>query len=387
MEQPSKKRTLMIVDDSAVVRGLLTRLFNTQDDIEVISSSVDGVMALEQLRTHKPDVIILDIEMPRMDGFTALPQILELSPASKIIVSSTLSERNADISLEALKLGATEYVPKPTSRQEKGMVDAYYQEMLDKIRAISNSSKSSARSSGSPILQEAMTIKAACDSREASIPKPSVDEVPASAVDESMWKKFVPKQRPEVLAIASSTGGPQALLQIFSSMKGKMPNIPVFVTQHMPPTFTTIMAKHLSQAGDVLCEEAQENQAVQSGQVYIAPGDYHMLVTKDSGSVKLQLDHSEPVNFCRPSAEPMITSLLNVYGSRLMLLVLTGMGQDGRVGAQQVYNKGGSVYIQDKQSSTVWGMPKAVYDNNCYHGMLPLSQFAPFLQHVFQTGP
>lgn len=375
---------IMIVDDSAIVRGMLSRRLGEQTDFQIVSTSVDGQMAVEELSKLKVDVIILDLEMPRMDGFTALPEIRRLAPLAKIIISSSLTERNADVAIRALSMGANDYVTKPTSRQSRDEADRYYDEMVEKIRALTNRlSPAGAAVAPTPVSVPSAPAVAAA---QPATPRPPATLSEFADGVASSPSQLLPGQRPQVLAVASSTGGPQALLQVFGEARQCLTGIPVFVTQHMPPTFTSILAKHIHQASGIECREAEEGDSIQPGTIYIAPGDYHMRVRKEAEGARIRLSQDAPINYCRPAADPMIASLVEIYGSRLLLLVLTGMGHDGMDGARMVMQAGGTVVAQDKASSTVWGMPKAVAENGYCKGLLALPQFSQYLQLVFGGG-
>jgi two-component system chemotaxis response regulator CheB len=181
---------------------------------------------------------------------------------------------------------------------------------------------------------------------------------------------------PSVLAIGSSTGGPQALLTLFETLKNKI-KLPIFITQHMPPTFTTILAEHIASASGTRCAEAEDGEAVEEGRIYLAPGDYHMTVKRDGGKVVLSLNQDPPVNFCRPAVDPMLESLRAVYGSHVLTVILTGMGQDGLVGGRAIADEGGTVIAQDEETSVVWGMPGAVATGGVCSAVLPLDKIGP----------
>jgi two-component system chemotaxis response regulator CheB len=376
----------MIVDDSAIVRGMLTRRLAEHSDFTIALTAVDGQMAVEEIRKQPIDVVVLDLEMPRMDGFAALPELRRLAPQSKIIISSSLTERNADAAIRALAMGANDYVAKPSTRQDRQQADRYYDEIVEKIRALTGRPAPAATSVVAPATAgaEPAATRPSSAARSAS-PRPvNVAGELAEGVA-SLPAQLVPSQRPQALAVASSTGGPQALLQVFGELRQSLP-VPVFITQHMPPTFTSILAKHIQQASGFDCKEAEDGQLALPGSLYIAPGDYHMRLRKDAEGVRVHLSQDPPINYCRPAADPMIASLVDVYGSRLLLLVLTGMGQDGAEGARLVSQAGGTVVAQDKATSTVWGMPKAVAEQGYCKGLLSLPNFSQYLQLVFGGG-
>lgn len=384
--------SVMLVDDSAVVRGLVTRALSGHAGIEIVASACNGLMALNMLPKHKPDVMILDVEMPEMDGMTALPRLLAAQPELVVIMCSTLTERNASISLKALELGAMDYVAKPTARDASAL-ENFYRELKEKVLVLGGGSKA-----GGPV---ARTAPATAAVPSASSPLSAATTVrpvaPLPAKPQSVGSAPAPtpplprpgagviellpatNQQVKALAIASSTGGPQALVQVFTGLKGKLNHIPIFITQHMPPTFTTILAEHIFKAGERNCAEGKEGEAVQSGRTYLAPGDYHMVIEKRLPYPLIRLNKGPQVNFCRPAADPMIESLSSIYGQNLLVLVLTGMGSDGMAGARMAVNAGGACIAQDEASSVVWGMPRAVAENKLCQAVLPLNQIADYL--------
>jgi len=355
---------VLLVDDSAVVRGLMNKALTADPSILVGGSAANGSMAIDLAKEQQPDIIILDIEMPVMDGVTALPELQRVAPNAKIIMASSLTIRNAEISLKALSLGASDYIAKPTAKPGEGATD-FYQELIAKIKALVP--RSYTITANTPIVV----------AKPLQVEPPKVITPPPSAA--------VPLQQSGIkaLAIASSTGGPQALLKLFEDIKGQLVHIPIFITQHMPPTFTTILADHISKAGERSCVEAKEGDIAQPGCAYLAPGDFHMVPAKHNGDVIIHINQNPPENFCRPAADPMLRALSEIYGRHLLVLVLTGMGQDGLEGCKVVVANGGNVIAQNEATSVVYGMPKAVAENNLCRAVLPLHEIGGYLaQHV-----
>lgn len=349
---------VLLVDDSAVIRGLLNRALSADSEIEIIGSAAEGEMGIAMATKDQPDIIILDIEMPVMDGITALPHLRKAAPNSKIIISSTLSLRNAEISMKALSLGASDYLAKPSSR-EMGQND-FYREMIAKIKALA------------PQKQPVPLAKTA----QSAVPAPSV---PSPKIELRPSREPMTSVGIKALAIASSTGGPQALTALFAQLSGRLQQVPIFITQHMPPTFTAILAGHIAKEGNRIAVEATNGMMAEAGKVYVAPGDYHMVAEKDGMQVVLKTNQDPQENYCRPAADPMLRSLSKIYGKHLLVVVLTGMGQDGLEGAKIVVENGGYVIAQDEASCVVYGMPKAVVENKLCTAVLPLSEIARFL--------
>ncbi len=355
---------VMLVDDSTIVRGLMQRAFKTDPEIEVVASAANGQMALDLLKRNEVDVIVLDIEMPVMDGMTALPKLLKAAPGTHVIVASIYTHHNAEISMQALALGAADYIPKPSS-QEADQSEDFYAALIAKIKALSYAAK-----------------KPAEKKKESAVSAPTQKKQTSPEPQHSETKPQMPSAPVTALAIASSTGGPQALIGLFQQFKGRMLRTPIFITQHMPANFTSILAEHLSKAMQGDCHEARDGEVVEAGKVYIAPGDFHMTIHRDGGHSIIKLDQNPPENFCRPSADPMLRSLSKIYGKGLLCAVLTGIGADGARGAAEVVSSGGTVIAQDEATSVVYGMPKAIAEAKLASAILPLHHIAPYLLKV-----
>ncbi|WP_413208159.1 protein-glutamate methylesterase/protein-glutamine glutaminase [Rhodospirillum sp. A1_3_36] len=357
----------MVVDDSAVVRGLETRMLEGDPSIRVVASVGNGQMALQALDRHEIDVIVLDIEMPIMDGLTALPQLLKKKPDVKVIMASTLTLKNAEVSLKAMQMGASEYISKPTTSRELSSGADFRRELVDKVKALGGARRRAlgrrAPTARTPD-QERKPLVTALSQRQAgpvTLRQPSSD-------------------RPDIIAIGSSTGGPQALFSVFGDLrKLGWPSQPIIVTQHMPATFTTILAGHVERVAGVAAKEAQDGDVVKGGQIYIAPGDYHMVIESRGVEKVLRLNQGPPENFCRPAVDPMFRSVAKLYGRRALAVVLTGMGADGSKGGMVIAESGGTVIAQDEASSVVWGMPGATAQIGACSAVLPLTDIAAYI--------
>jgi len=355
---------VLLVDDSAVVRGLMNKALSADPAFSVIGSASNGQMAINMTAELHPDVIILDLEMPVMDGITALPELLKVSPGCKVVIASTLSLRNAEISLKALSLGASDYLAKPSAKVG-GAVEEFHRQLIEKIKAL-----------GPPANRHVPAASAAV-----AVQAPvALSAAPPKVIKLVDGSEPLHRVGVQALAIASSTGGPQALLRVFEDLKGRLKNIPIFITQHMPPTFTTILAEHISKASGRVCSEAAEGMQVAPGCIYVAPGDYHMIAEKNNtGQVVLHITQDAPENFCRPAADPMLRALSKIYGRHLAVLVLTGMGQDGMEGAKIAAKEGAGIIAQNEQTSVVYGMPKAVAEAGVCRAILPLEAISKYL--------
>ncbi len=376
IQQPSNQIRVMVVDDSAVIRGFLTRFIESDPDIKVVASMSNGQLAVNSMAPGKFDVVVLDIEMPVMDGMTALPLILKADPAVQVVMASTLTKANAAITFKALEIGASECLAKPTSQELAGST-SFRDELTQKVKALGLVAR---RKRG--ITEKPQAVAAATSSS----PSAFKTATPAAALP----KKFalrpeIIKYAPDVIAVGSSTGGPQALMQFFTDLKTTVRQ-PIFVTQHMPPTFTTILAEHITKQSGLKCHEAVEGEVVEGGNIYIAPGNFHMTVKEHGLKRIISLNQDAQENFCRPAVDPMIRSLINVYGKKILAVIFTGMGSDGQKGCQKLIEAGGTVLAQDEATSVVWGMPGAVAMAGICTQVLPLSSMARAVREYADRG-
>jgi len=359
---------IMIVDDSAVIRGLFTRNLEADPDFAVVASVGDGQMALNALQRHDVEIVILDIEMPVMDGLTALPKLIASKPGIRVLVASTLTMRGATISLKALAAGAADYVTKPGSAALISAED-FRRELVGKVKALAHSRRS-ARGEAQP------NIHPVADSAASNVaPVRRSGEVKLRAPG---------TERPDILAIGSSTGGPQALFRLLKDVASL--SLPVLITQHMPATFTTILAEHIQRVAGRPTSEAVDGEPIVRTHIYVAPGDSHMLVETEAGERRLRLSKAPPENFCRPSVDPMLRSIAKVYGRRVLCAILTGMGQDGLKGGEAVVGAGGTLIAQDEKTSIVWGMPGAVAMAGLCSAVLPLDELGTAIMRLSGRG-
>lgn len=369
----------MVVDDAVVVRGLLTRWIEAEAGLQIVGSMRSGREAIEQLQRANPDVVILDVDMPDTDGITALPLLLEKKRDLIVIMASTLTRRNAEISLRALALGAADYIPKPQSTREITTSTSFRRELIEKIKALGSRRKHS-----SPAMPTARTAERSDEPALRRIPSPSI--APAPQEHGALKLRPLPMVPPRVLLVGASTGGPQALNRVLAQLGGVIDHAPVLVVQHMPPTFTTILAEHLSRAVGRPAHEAIDGEEVRAGRIYIAPGGRHMRVVRRDGNPVIALDDGPLVNFCKPAVDPLFDSAAEIWGSKNLAVVLTGMGSDGTRGAATLTAAGGTVIAQDEETSVVWGMPGSVANAGLCSAVLPLDQIAPKVARLFGGG-
>lgn len=373
----SEKITVMLVDDSAVIRGGLSRILEDDPSISVIASKPNGQQAVDTISTLKPDIVLLDVEMPVMDGISALPLLLKNCPTTKIIMVSTMTEKGAAVTLKALELGAVEALVKPQSGT--GTPGSEFQRTLihlikglapqNKIRAIRQTLGEEA----------ATTVKSSVTTQAPgmSVKRNTITNNPNFSLNTN---PAVYKGIPKILAIGSSTGGPQALQKVVPYFKGF--NIPIVITQHMPATFTKILAQHLQTQSGIPVHEGEQNMVIKPGEIYVAPGGYHMKLVQKGTDVLIDLWDGPQINFCKPAVDPMFETAIDIYGNKVLGLMLTGMGHDGLGGGRKLHSVNGRFIAQDEKTSVVWGMPGAVASENLCTEVLPLEEIGPKIKSI-----
>lgn len=376
---------VMVVDDSAVIRGLVSRWVEAEHDLEMAGVAVNGQVAIEAAARLKPHVVVLDIEMPVMDGIAALPQILKAAPACRVVMASTLTQRGAEVTIKALSLGAADYVAKPDAGKLAAAAD-YKRDLFAKIRALgARAARQAAGAAPAPVPSPVGPGRTAVPG-----PAPLASGAPGAARPTSLrtagplLRPVGVRVRPEAVFIGSSTGGPEALKIVIQSL-GDQVRVPVFITQHMPAMFTKMLAEHLCKQTRATVVEATDGMQARAGVFHIAPGDFHMTLARGvGGGVVVRLDQNPPENFCRPAVDPLFRSAAEIYGDRALAVVLTGMGHDGREGARVLTRKGAQLIAQDEASSVVWGMPGAVAEAGLCSAIKPLGQIGPAILDVLR---
>jgi two-component system, chemotaxis family, protein-glutamate methylesterase/glutaminase len=351
-----RKIKVLVVDDAVVVRKIVTDTLGSDPEIEVIATAANGKIALQKIPQLKPDILTLDIEMPEMDGIETLTEARKLYKDLPIIMFSTLTERGGSKTLEALALGATDYVTKPAN---VGSVSIAKQRIRDELI---------------PKIKMFCAGKAGTETPVAAIPKPI--EKTAAPVIKKQFRPRPANQKIEIVAIGVSTGGPNALAELFPTLPGDLP-VPIVLVQHMPPFFTKLLAERLSSKSPVDIQEGKAGEKLQPGKAWIAPGDFHMVLEKKADGIYLKTNQEPQENSCRPAVDPLFRSVSDIYGPNVLSVILTGMGQDGMKGCEQVKSKGGYVIVQDEKTSVVWGMPGFVAREGLADEILPLNQIGP----------
>jgi len=343
------KIRVLIVDDSVVIRRLLSDCLASDAEIEVAGTAPSGAIALSKIEQVNPDVITLDIEMEGMDGLETLVAIRKRYPKLPVIMFSTLSERGATKTLDALSMGANDYVTKPANvgSVSVGML-RIREELIPKIKALCQKMRAQSAPVVVPVAKEA----------------PKVFDFPA-----------ITSSPVEILAIGVSTGGPNALAQMLPRIASNFP-APIVIVQHMPPLFTKMLAERLGAVTGRAAREGEAGAVLRPGEIWVAPGGFHMEVERVGNENRLRLHEEEPENSCRPAVDVLFRSVAKTFGNRALAVVLTGMGYDGKIGAELIRDAGGRVLAQDEATSVVWGMPGAVAQAGLAESVLALDELA-----------
>ena len=352
-----QKYRILIVDDASTIRRLLADEIARDPGLEVVGTAANGKIALARMTQVNPDLVILDIEMPELDGLATLKELRRSYPRLPVIMFSALTERGAEATLDALALGASDYFTKPAN---VGSLDA----ALAVVRA-----------------QLVPAIKALCEA-EAARPAPRQGEkaLPKQGELEPCRQgrpggaavSWASEQAIEVVAIGASTGGPNALAEVFTCLPADFP-VPLVIVQHMPPMFTRLLAERMSAQFAIPVHEAQSGCVLEPGHAWIAPGDHHMIAVREGLRVRLLLHQDAPENSCRPAVDVLLRSVAQAFGPRSLTVILTGMGQDGLRGCAALRAAGGQILVQDEATSVVWGMPGHVARAGLADRVLPLS--------------
>jgi two-component system chemotaxis response regulator CheB len=340
---------VMIIDDSSVVRRAVTEALSHDPDISIVGTASNGKIALQRIAQWSPEVLILDLEMPEADGFELLRALRVDFPKIRTIMFSSATQRGAVQTIEALSLGASDYVAKPTTTHPGGYSEAVRQVAAELIPKIKQFRPHPAWTK--PLQKGAKQVE-----------ELSVERVLRSA-----------PQTVGIVAIGVSTGGPAALSKLIPELSKDFP-VPIVIVQHMPPVFTRMLAERLQQGGGVKVVEGGDGMILEPGTAYIAPGNYHMAVRQKEGRVFLAMNQEPPVNYCRPSVDVLFRSVAEVYREETLGIIMTGMGQDGLNGIRAMKSKGAIIFAQDQASSVVWGMPSFVVREGLADCVLPLDE-------------
>ena len=345
---------VLIADDSSTARLMLRRLLTADPQIEVIGAAANGRLALQQLASNVPDVVLLDVDMPELDGLATLKELRRTHPKLPVIMFSRLTQRGTSETIEALLLGADECVLKPDTSE--GLQDCVSNVLLPRIRALAGCS---ARSDG----RVTRRTTAPAVPLEAAKPSLATPSATLPLAHESV----------DIIAIAASTGGPAALSELLTGIADRL-TVPVVVVQHMPSNFTGALAERLAIKTRLDVREATDLAPLDSARIWIAPGNHHLVLERTASGIRTRLNQNPPENECRPAADVLFRSVAQLFGPRALAIVLTGMGQDGLAGCRSVRARGGRILVQDEVTSAVWGMPGQVAKAGLADAILPVEQ-------------
>lgn len=342
---------VLVVDDSAVVRRQVAQWLEAEPGMEIVATARDGGEAIERVGDRNPDIVLLDVEMPGVDGLEALREIRQRAPNLPVVMFSALTPRGGQVTLDALSLGATDYVLKPTAAGDARVsADEARRQLVEKITRLHD--------------------------RAVAIPRP-----PAWTPSAPSGRTPAPQRRVDVVAIGSSTGGPTVLDTIFRALPKDL-SAPILIVQHMPPVFTRSLADRLTRISGYQVEEARDGAVPKAGTAWVAPGGSHLVCARQGTSVVLKTNEDPPENSCRPSVDVLFRSVAAVYGPHALGVVLTGMGQDGAAGARRMADEGATILAQDETSSVVWGMPGAVVAAGAASHVLPADEIAGAIERI-----
>lgn len=356
------KIRVLIVDDSVVIRRMISEIISRDPMLELAGVAPHGRIALQKIPQLNPDIVTLDVEMPEMDGITTLREIRKIYPKLPVIMFSTLTERGATTTVEALAAGASDYVAKPANVGSVSMgLERLQNELLPKIKALCGEQETS--SAAQPAAPRPVTA--------------TVVSTPAIKVATKTCKPV------EIVCIGSSTGGPNALAEVFREFPGDFP-VPIVIVQHMPPVFTKFLAERLSANSALKFSEAVDGELLKPGHAYIAPGGRHMEIVRQAFAGHVHLQDGPAENSCRPAVDVLFRSVAKSFNGATLGVVLTGMGRDGLRGCELIHEKHGNVFAQDEATSVVWGMPRVVAQSNLADKILPLGKIRSEIIHHVQ---
>lgn len=376
---------ILVVDDSAFMRKVLSDLFKSQPDFEVVDIGRNGAEAVEKVKQHSPDVVTLDVEMPVMDGLTALEQIMAVKPTPVVMVSS-LTKAGADATIKALSLGAVDFVAKSAGSISR--IDEIEKDLLQKCREAAGVSGNRLRATVAavkPVILPERTAPAAPEKPLMVEKVLTVDKAAPSMTRTTSVSSVISGVDDWIVAIGTSTGGPRALQEVLTRLPGNLP-CPTVIVQHMPPGFTKSLAERLNTLSELTVKEAADNDKLVAGTVYIAPGDFHLTLRRETSGTYVKLNKEPAIGGLRPAVDPMMVSVAETYGTKAVGVILTGMGHDGAKGMKAIKRLQGRTIAEDQSTSVVFGMPKAAIEAGVVDSILPLQQVAEGIVQCLKKG-
>lgn len=358
------KIRVLVVDDTVVMRRMISEVVGRDPHLEVVGVAANGRIALQKIPQVNPDILTLDVEMPELDGLATLRELRKTHPRLPVIMFSSLTQRGAESTLDALSAGANDYITKPANVASfDESIERLEGELIPRIKA-------HCRHLLRPVTETATQAQPSVPVIVAPAPRPPGPRRSFRTV--------------EILCLGTSTGGPNALADLFQALRPRVLPVPIVIVQHMPPLFTKMLAERLTKTSGIPFFEGAEGQLVETGKAYIAPGGRHMALRRDGGRVRLHLHDDPPENSCRPAVDVLFRSVTELYGAGTLGVVMTGMGQDGLRGSQAIHEAGGSILAQDEATSVVWGMPGAIANAGLAEAVVPLPRLAESIWQKFQ---
>ena len=378
---------ILIVDDSVLARRLISSALEVESFVRIVGSAVNGRNALQKIEQLRPDIVIMDLEMPEMDGIEALKKVKESHPHVAVIMYSSVGQNMSEKTILALELGAEDFIAKPSGSQDvaeaKGLI---HSSLIPKIKALHGKKKTHDKPADpepvavpkpepkpEPVKPTPVAVSVRNPPKKTVKKKPVFALKPVKEVAPPVTRVRTKRYPVEVVAIGVSTGGPNALSRLMPTIPASIP-VPIVIVQHMPATFTKTLASRLDATSQLRIQEGQAGEVLKPGDAWIAPGGYHMVVERQSEGVVLQLNEDPPEQGCRPAVDVMFRSIAQVYGKNTLAVILTGMGKDGLDGGEAIIKEGGVLYAQDEESSVVWGMPGAVTRAGLAEKVVPLDK-------------
>ncbi len=358
----ARPSTVVIADDSVVVRGLFARWLGESGRFHVVGVAGDGEAAIEHAGRHHPDIMVLDLDMPVLDGVEALPRIVKESPGTAVLLTTTLTERNAQLALQCMSMGAVDVLPKPDSRSGLTLSLDFRSELLGKLGSIAQSRRRNG---------------------EAAMESGHSNPLPAGVIDLRALVSVMPRY----LVIGASTGGPRAVARVLSDLGSALANLTTLVVQHMPPLFTASFADQIAAQLGVPAREPHDGERLARGTIYVAPGGRHLGIERKLGHIVASISDGPPVHFCRPAVDVLFRETARHLGPAALGLIMTGMGSDGTDGAAALRNAGAAVIAQDEPSSTIWGMPGSVVRAGQASIIVPLGGIGPAIRMLVGGSP
>ena len=369
----------LVVDDSAVIRGLIGHWITASDGLDLVGQARNGQVALDMLDETRPDIVLLDLDMPELDGLASLPLLLQRRPGLSVVIVSTTTRSNAELCMRCLALGAVEILPKPATHRETATALGFRELLIATLAWLGTRHR--AEPPLAPMPRETFRVPSA--PAQLRVPAPQAHQgvdprtgPPRPAPPRETPVLFAARAPSRCIVIGASTGGPRAITEVLGGLGRISQRLPILIVQHMPPVFTAAFAEHLRDATGLAVAEAVDGEEVSPGRIYVAPGARHMGLANEGQRITIRLDDGAPVLHAKPAIDVLMRDAARIFGTRCLAAVLTGMGHDGTEGARAVAAAGGAVLVQDQASSTIWGMPGSIVKAGLAREVVPLDRMA-----------